>query len=335
MTVLAGGALTLLDWAKRRDPNGAIADIVEMLSQMNGIVKSSMWKEGNLTTGNRTTIRTGLPNVYWRMLNRGVPTSKSRTAQITEDCGTLEAYSEVDEGLAELEGDVGALRFSEDSAFIEAMDQEIASTSFYGNSSIDAEEFMGLSPRYSLLSAANGQNILDAGGTSTDNSSIWVVGWGDKGTVGIFPKGTKAGITQKDLGLQLIQKAQGDGGGGDRMTAYVTKFKWHAGMSVKDWRYTVRICNIDISNLVANSSAANLYELLIKAIERLPNMNGVKPVIYMNRTCRQMLTIQARLAVQAGGQLNYEVVDGKRIVSFMGLPIEIVDALHTNEDRVV
>ena len=41
-----------------------------------------MFKEGNLPTGERVIIRTGLPSVYWRALNQGIPNIKSTTAQI-------------------------------------------------------------------------------------------------------------------------------------------------------------------------------------------------------------------------------------------------------------
>ena len=89
---LSTAALTLLDWAKRLDPTGKVARVVEMLEQTNEILQDMLWMEGNLPTGHRTTVRTGLPSVAWRLLNGGVTPSKSTTAQIDEQCGMLEAY---------------------------------------------------------------------------------------------------------------------------------------------------------------------------------------------------------------------------------------------------
>src|SRR5690606_9185016 len=104
MSVLGQYVLTLLDWAKRLDPSGKTAKIVELLAQTNEILADMLFLEGNLPTGHRTTVRTGLPAVYWRLLNMAVPSSKSQTAQITEGCGMLEAWSKVDVDLANLNG---------------------------------------------------------------------------------------------------------------------------------------------------------------------------------------------------------------------------------------
>src|SRR5512146_2847170 len=168
MATLNATVLSLLDWAKRIDPKGKTAPIAELLSQNNEILTDMRWMQGNLPTGHRTTVRTGLPTVTWRLLNGGVAPSKSTTAQIDEQCGMLEAYSEVDVDLAALNGDVGAFRLSEAAAFIESMNQEMASTLFYGNSSTDPEQFMGLAPRFDTISGANsGKNIVNGGGSGS------------------------------------------------------------------------------------------------------------------------------------------------------------------------
>ena len=332
MATLSQNALTLADYAKRVDPNGKVDKIVELLGQTNEVLDDMRFMEGNLPTGHRTSVRTGLPTVAWRLLNQGVQPSKSLTAQVDEQCGMLEAWSEVDQEVAELNGSVGAFRLSEAAAFIEAMNQEFASTLFYGNSSTAPEEFTGLSIRYSSLSAANAQNIVDGGGTGSDNSSVWLVVWGDQTCHGIFPKGSKAGLSHEDLGLQTIETSSGIAG--TRMRAYQDHFRWKVGLALKDWRYVVRICNIDISNLVAKSSAADLTDLMIKAIHRIPSLNMGKACFYANRSVIQMLDIQRRDDVQAAG-MRYEEVDGKLIPHFRGIPIKKCDALTEAEARVV
>lgn len=329
---LAANVITLTDVVKRMDPDGKIADIVEMLSQTNEVLMDMGWKEGNLPTGHQTTVRTGLPSVFWRQFNQGVAVSKSTTAQVTEGIGMLEAWSEVDKDEAELNGNLAAFRLSEARPFLEAMNNEMASTLFYGNSAIDPEEFSGFNIRYSSLSAANGQNIVDAGGTQSDNSSIYLVVWGDQTVHGIYPKGSKAGLDHEDLGLTTVETSAAVGG--SRMRAYQDRWQWKCGLVLKDWRYAVRICNIDISNLVAQSSNADLTEAMIKAMYRIPQLGAGKPVFYMNRTCLEFLDIQRRDAVSTGGQLSYEVVDGKRVASFRGIPIRVVDALLETESRV-
>ena len=86
MATIGANALTLADWAKRLDPQGKVPSIVELLAQTNEILQDMLWVEGNLPTGHRTTVRTGLPTVAWRLLNNGVQPSKSTTAQIDEQC---------------------------------------------------------------------------------------------------------------------------------------------------------------------------------------------------------------------------------------------------------
>lgn len=329
MAGLGGSVLTLADWAKRLDPDGKTPAIVELLSQTNEVLHDMLFKEGNLPTGERTTVRTGLPMVYWRLINQGVSPSKSTTAQVDESCGMLEAYSEVDKDLAELNGNTASFRLSEAQAFIEAMNQEMASTLFYGNSSLAPEEFNGLAVRYSSLSAANAQNIVSGGGAGADNSSIWLVVWGAQSCFGVFPKGSKAGLQHEDLGLVTVETTAGVAG--SRMRAYQDHWQWKCGVALKDWRYAVRIPNIDISNLVAKSSAADLIELMIKAMHRIPNLGMGKAAFYMNRSCFQMLDIQRRDDVISGGGLSYDMVDGKRIPMFRGIPVRICDALTETE----
>lgn len=332
MATLANNIATLQDWAKRLDPKGKVPDIVEMLSQTNEILEDMLWIQGNLPTGHRTTVRTGLPTVFWRLLNQGVQPSKSSTAQVDEQAGMLEAWSEIDVELAKLNGNTAEFRLSEAQAFIEAMNQEFASTLFYGNHGTAPEEFNGLSIRYSSLSAANAQNIVNGGGSGSDNTSIWLVLWGQNTIHGLFPEGSTAGLDHKDHGEQVAETTAGLGG--TRMLVYRDQWTWKCGVALRDWRYVVRIPNIDISNLVAESSAADLLKLMAKATWRIPSMGMGRAAFYANRTIGEFLDIQAQAAVKVGGQLKYEDVDGRRIVKFRGIPIRTCDAILETEAAV-
>lgn len=329
MPALGGNVLTLADWAKRIDPQGKTPMIAELLTQQNDILNDMLFKEGNLPTGERTTVRTGLPSVYWRNINAGVQPSKSTTAQVDEACGMLEAYSEVDKDLAELNGNTNEFRLSEAQAFIEAMNQEAASTIIYGNSSTAPEEFNGLSIRYSDTSASNGQNIVSGGGSGADQTSIWLVGWGANTCHGIFPKGSKAGLMHEDLGLVTVETTAGIAG--NRMRAYQDHWQWKLGVALRDWRYAVRIANIDVGALTTNTTPPDIPELMIKAIHRIPNLNACKPVFYMNRTAFQFLDLQRRDDYITGGGLDYAMVDGKAMYSFRGIPVRIVDSILDTE----
>lgn len=330
MATLGNTVLTLTDWAKRLDPDGSVAATVELLSQTNEILQDMLWMEGNLPTGHRTTVRTSLPSVSWRMLNGGVTPSKSTTAQVDEGCGMLEAVSELDVDLAKLNGNTAAFRLSEAAAFIEALNQEMAQTLFYGDASAAPEEFTGLATRYPNSTGTNGQNVIKAGGSQSDNSSIWLVVWGANTIHGIFPKGSKAGILHEDLGEMLTQTGTGIGSG--KIKAFVDRWQWKCGISVRDWRYAVRVANIDISNLVAESSAADLIKVMIKAIHRLPSTGMGRPVFYCNRTVKQMLDIQAMAKTNI--YLNAGEEEGRPKLTLRGVPIRTCDALLETEATV-
>ena len=222
MATLSNSNLTLADWAKRTDPDGRVPVVAELLSQSNEILEDCVFKEGNLPTGERVVIRTGLPTVYWRALNQGIPSSKSTTAQVDEACGMLESRSEVDKDLAMLNGNTAQFRLSEDTAFIEAMNQTQATTLFYGNPATDPKTFLGLAPRYSAISGAqNAQNVISAGGAdAAANTSVYLVVWGDQTVYCPFPKGSKAGLIHEDLGEQTVYNSDGT-----RLQAYATRYQ--------------------------------------------------------------------------------------------------------------
>lgn len=333
MATVGSNCLTLADWAKRTGFDGRIATVIELLSQTNEILDDMLFKEGNLPVGERTVIRVGLPTAAWRLLNSGTQPSKSQTAQIDEQCGILEAWSEVDEDLAILNGDVSAFRLSEAYAFIEAMNIAMATAIFYGNSAVNPEQFTGLSPRYSAISGANnGKNVISGGGVSSDNMSIWLVCWGQQTIYGIFPKGSMAGLVHQDLGVETVETVAAVAG--SRMRAYRDRWQWKCGIALKDWRYVVRICNIDTTALTTEVSPADIIKLMIRAVHRIHNLKLGRPVFYMNRTAAEMLDIFRYENVMTGGQLKYEDVDGKMQYSFRGIPIRICDTLTITEASI-
>src|SRR3546814_16732517 len=140
MATLGNEHLTLMDLAKRQDPDGSVSAIAELLSQDNEILEDMPYVEGNLTTGHRATIRTGLPTATWRKPNAGIPTSKSRTNQVDATCGMLEARGAVDKELARLNGNPASFRASENNAFLAAKNETMAATTSYRTADTPAPE---------------------------------------------------------------------------------------------------------------------------------------------------------------------------------------------------
>jgi len=330
MATIGSNALTLSDWSRRIEDDGKIATIVEILAQTNEILEDIMWVEGNLATGHKTTIRSGFPTLGWRRLNYGVQPSKSRTVQVVDSCGMLEGYSEIDKDLANLNGNTAEFRLSEDRAFLEKMMQDAATAFIYGNANTDPEQIMGLAPRYSSLSAENAENILDGGGTGSDNTSVWLVTWDALTCHGIFPKGKITGLQHKDLGEETLTDSQSPGG---LYQGYRSHYKWDMGLTLRDWRYVVRIPNIDVSDLSKDASTgADLIDLMVQAIELLPTQGLGRPVFYCNKTIKSYLRRQ--ITNKDNVNLTFENVAGKHVLMFDGIPVKKVDAILNTEEAV-
>lgn len=328
------GTLTLADVASRMDPGGKAASIGEILNQSNEVLNDIPWVEGNLPAGHQFSQRVSLPTPTWMTINAGVTPTVSATDRQSESVGILTALSEVTKEVAEFGGNLSSTLMSEATPHLEAMAEEFAGTLFYGNVTTAPNEFHGFAPRYNSTTGTTGQNIVTGGGAGSDNSSVWLVGWGKGKVYGIYPKGSKAGLEQLNRGLTSIDTTAGIGGAGARALAYQTWFYWRCGLAVEDWRYAVRGCNLDISALVAKSSAADLFDVMIRMIHRVPNLSSCMPRFYVNRTVLEYLDIQARDDVQTGGQLGYKDVDGKTLRTFRGIPIRLVDQLTEAEATI-
>jgi hypothetical protein len=319
---------TLADHAKRMDPDGSIAAIVEIMNETNEILTDAVWVEGNLPTGHRTTVRTDVPRATWRKLNFGVQNTKSKTQQVTDTIGMLETYAEVDKDLADLNGNTAAFRLSEDRPHIEGMNQDLATTIIYGDTAIYPERFLGLAPRYDALGnpdkpGFNYMNqVIGAGGTAAgEQTSVWLVVWGENTVHMIFPKGSKAGLLNEDLG----QKTLFDSAGG-KFEGYRSHYQQKPGMCVRDWRYIVRIANVHAIDPQTEFD----YKNMIQAFNTIPSMGMGNAVFYCNRTVKTQIDIAAAEKTNAALKIGEEF--GKPVTSFWGVPIRQVDAILNTED---
>ena len=322
---------TLLDIANVLGPDDKVAAIIEILNQTNEVLDDMVMIEGNLLTGHQTTVRTGIPAPTWRKLYGGVQPGKSTTVKITDSCGMLEAYAEVDKALADLNGNTNAFRLSENKPHLEGFNQEISGSLFYANEDTEPEAFTGLAPRFNSLSAENGQNIISGAGSGSDNTSVWLLVWGENTVHGIYPKGSKGGFQMNDKGQVTIENVDGAGG---RMEAYRTHYRWDVGLTVRDWRYIVRIANIDKSDLTKDAATgADLIDLMTQALEQVQSLNMGKPAFYCNRTVRSFLRRQLVNKVK-NSTLAMEEVAGKKVLTFDGVPVRRCDSITNTEATV-
>ena len=338
-TPYTGGELpNLVNVTKRMDPDGSIAKIAELLAESNPILDDIPLVEGNLPTGHRTTVRSDTPSPTWRKLNYGVRPTKSTTTQVDDTIGMLEAFSEVDKDLAMLNGNTAEFRMSEDIPHIEGMSQTMAQTLFYGDTDTNPERFLGLAARYDTLALATKptantnsdhlDHVIDLYDTAATNmTSLWYIVWGENTVHGVFPKGSQAGLLTEDLGEVTL--TDNDGG---RFRGFQSHYQWKMGLVVRDWRYIVRIANINLLKLEDSTYQKSLYQAMIKAMHAVPAAGRNRGVFYCGAAVAAMLDIAA---VEKGNAfLGMKDVFGQEILTFRGRPLRHCDQILETETRV-
>lgn len=348
MATLGNTFINLIDMIKSggNDADKAIASVAELLAQNNPILDDAIAVECNTGQKHRHSIRTGLPAVAWGMIYQGIMQSKSQRQTVEDTTGFLEGLSTVDTRLLELfKKNQNAVRLSEAMSFIESMNQTMASGMFYQDTATTPESFKGLGARYNAISGSGaGKQIVNGGGVGADNTSIWFVTWSEYATHLIYPEGTQAGIKREDKGEQRVLDDQG-------RPYYVKEemFRWHLGVSVRDWRYNARVANIDVSDMLSGSvdvfglMRQGYYKMLGRKLARGGNnmKNGdpsvpiARTAIYMNTDVLQALDAASTNA--RGGSIDNFVrlvpkeIEGKEVLTYRGIPIRETDALLNTE----
>jgi hypothetical protein len=305
--------------------------------------------EANGKTRHEFIFRTSMPGGYFRSYNQGVPYSKSTTGKASIAVSSLQDYSQVDMELAEDSGDPEAFCESEDMAFLEGMSQTIAENIVYGNSVANPSAFTGLASFYNTVNtstAKNATNVIDAKGTGNSNTSLWLVGWSPRTVFGVYPERSKAGLTMEDKGNTVPAYDSL----GNRFEAFTVWFRQRIGLCPQDWRYSVRIGNIDTTNAgLSGPNAADLFALMAQAVLLPPALGkvsgihktdaprdpgpGVRAIWYCNRTTRHWMDIQSmrnRNVLQ-----SIEDYAGNPTVAWRGLPIKLIDQIVNTESRLV
>lgn len=334
----AGSAYpNLVNLAKRTDPDGKIAKIAEILNVTNAVLDDAYWVEGNLPTGHRTTIRADIPAATWRKFNYGVRPIKSNTAQIDDVCGMLEARSQIDKKLANLNGNSKDFMLSEATPILEGISKVMADTLFYGSLVTHPDRFNGLAVRYDKLGTPSNKptansylnQVIGNGQTGTTLTSIWLIVWGANTVHMIYPKGSTQGIEATDLGECDAYDA--DGG---VFRAYSSLFGATLGLTVRDWRYIVRICNIGVDTVAASDAELKgLYRRMITAANTIPVLSTGRACFYMNRATKNLLDIAA--GDKGNAALSINEVFGKPQTTFWGIPIKQCDSILLTESALV
>ena len=344
MAVQGSGVTTLIDVLTEMAPDGSQLNIAEVLTQQSEVLQDMHWEEGNKVTGHMDAARTVLPTPSFRALNAGVPVTKAGSTTIEETTALLEDFSQVDRELAMLSGDVDAFRLKQARPHIQGMSNKQATTLFYGNANSNPLEYTGFANRYNTKSTTTNKaaaNVIDAGGTGSALRSVWLVGWGPDTVYGIYPKNSIGGLQHEDA-----TNASGSGAdgmppatvlldpSGNQYMGYRDHWVWRCGLFVKDWRYVVRIANIDPTAITLDQATGpKLEDLFVQALETIESLEGVRPVFYVPRIIRSWMRRQ--LLNRKNQFLSYDEVGGRKILGFDNVPVRRTDALNVNETQVV
>ena len=321
-----------------------------MMSQSVALYDDLPMVESNEVGGHEFVFRTSIPAGAWRQYNQGVPYAKSTTAKARVGVGELVDYSQVDRTLAEDSGNIENFRKNEDIAFLEGMGQTLEQTTFYGNTLVTPAEFMGLAGFYNTVNTTNAQNaanVVDCGGTGSSNASMWLLGMSPRTIFGIYPRNSTVGLTMEDKG----DTVPGFDAVGNRFEAYTTWFRAQMGIVPQDWRYGVRMANLDVTTAgLAGSNAPDVFALMAKAAYLPPAMGkklsgitktdapddevpGVRWVWITNRSVRHWMDIQA----MRDRNVLLQIEDYAGIVTdgWRGVPIRVSDQILATEARVI
>jgi len=336
VAILGNTFFDLIDLYRSQNPDGTIADVIEMQAESNPILEDAITVECNGGKTHKTTIRTGLPEGTWGELYQGIAQGKSTKQQVEDTTGFFEQLSGVDERLLELAKNPGAVRLSEATAHIESMNQTMANAMFYEDTATNPKAFKGLGARFKNTSGQTGKQIVSAAGSGSDNTSIWFVTWGENQCHLLYPEGTQAGISRKDMGRQRVDDTDGN-------PYFVQEelFRQHIGMSVRDWRFVSRIANIDTD---ANGIVdCDIYKFMRKAYyaNRGRKVKAGKMAIYCNSDVMEALDAAGTGSVANSSghtvdklRLRPMEIEGKEVLTYRGIPIREVDALTNTEATV-
>ncbi len=333
MPVIGTEAITLSDYSRQISSDGKLVNfskMIDTITESNESLDDVLWLPCNNGARHITTRLTSKPTGSFRKLNKGIKKSKYTTEQVDAGCAMLEDFFEIDCALANLNGNSATWRFNAEKAFYSGMGETVTKTMFYG-SGAKAEEFPGITSQYNKLNDKLYQ-VLDAGGQGSDNTSVYLVGWGSETVHGLYPNGSKAGIQIEDLGKLVVQDDDGN-----EFMAYKTHFKWDCGLVVRSPRHVIRIANVDVSDLKtagdSTDTSCNLLKFMTIATALVPSLTDARFAWYGNNTVLGNLLV--KIMDKASNQLTIgDYQNRQNVVKFMSIPVRRNDLLLNTETRV-
>lgn len=322
-------AVTWKDYASQLDPDGSCATVIDVLQEQNDIIQDMPVVAGNKEYGILTTQNAADPVVSIRGVNEGIDPTKGAFKQLSVNAALFTALLTIDKELLEAANDKAVFRANMNKPFIGAMGKKLAEQLFYGSMGDNAQSFNGLTHFYNATTTADfGDYVLKAGGSGTDNRSLWLIDWGQENIHGFFPKNSIAGLDHTAFDVTIQETADGK-----KIPVYQDLWEWRAGIVVRNYKKVVRIANIDASTLATigtgSDTSPDLMNLMIEAMGAIPNLSP-NARFYCGRKVRTALYKQINNKSNAL-ITPMDIANKPPIPSFMGVPIRLCEVLDTDE----
>lgn len=322
---------TLADLAKRTDSSWKNAlPLIMLLAKRNGIHAALRYEEANMGLSHRTSVVTSLPTSSYRMFNLGLDPSDGSYANAVFPVAKIGTLAEIDWELVKVAPDRESFVAGKVMTHIESLLQKACNELWYGTAAT-AEGIVGFMSLMSSLSAENAQNVINAGGTdASDQTSIVLLNIGPN-CKGIYPTGTPAGIEREIVGESVSENL---GGTGKRGKVWREFLNVGVGAALEDWRDAVRVANIDVSNMLAETNDADFIKLTRKAKARMLSRPTYDRRWFMHATTWEAINNQRDDRQIAGGGISKATIDGVEVDTLHGYPVVIDDNILLTESVV-
>lgn len=320
LDITKGGFTTLADFAAANNTEKKYRVLCDTIRDYSAFFDQAVIQAGNDGTGDRGQVITSYPEGEAVAYNEGWDAEKSAGVRVRYDSARIASRSTVDKALYDSRDprERDAWRLQQDLAFSRGLTRGVLRRVLYGNRAQDPRDINGLLNIVTPTNDAFKYRLIDAKGTSDGKlTDILLVNWDAKDCFLFYPQfGANLGLKVEDTGEHYET-----GTNGKKMRALFTEFEWQLGIAVYNPERVVRIANVDVSKLTKkNTQGPDLLDLMIQALERLPDEQEGRVSFYMNDNTRSFLARQ--ILNKDNVLLSLDEVAGRKVLSFRGVPIQ-------------
>lgn len=320
--VSAYAQMTLAEANKRAGYDDA-ASVLGEISQMIDVLDVMLWKPSTHGTYNKQFQATRLGTGSFSTANSAIPTISSTGDYVEEPVKLYEGESQVDDRILRGTMDPRAVRDSEDVMNLEGAFQDWAYNLFYGSEGSDPDNFRSFDRRRNAI----GTYCIDAGGSGSDLTSMWVTEISPSGLYLAYPStsGTP-GMQNRPKGLQRVDSPDGSG----QMYAWCRLYEIWAAIVIRNERALIRYANIE------TSGASNLFSVtdFVKYVKNRLQSVGRNAVSFCNRTLKGQIEAQAYTDTKNGALTVRDIESYGPMTFIAGIPLRMHEGITDAETEL-